>query len=153
AGGRQEIRLPAQEGGDLQHVHNFRRWGALLGKMDIGQDRQPGDRAHAGERSEAVLETGTAGRARVRAIRLVEARLIDDSARYRFSESGQVFTDAQIQAVVFQNTWPGDQEESVAPKVDWFPLGEPSHVSRPPPPATPSRARIHGGALLWRRQR
>ena len=39
--GEEEVRLPAQEGGDLEDVAHLRDGGDLRALVDVGQDREP----------------------------------------------------------------------------------------------------------------
>ena len=80
-------------------------------------------------------------RAGVRAIRLVEARLVDDAARHAFGEPREVLADAQVERVVLEHARAGDQEERVTSEVR-------RHVSR-----RLRRATRRPVSLPWRRLR
>ena len=58
AGGDEQIGLPAEEGGDLQHVDDLRRRRALLGQMHVGEDRQARSPRARVERGESPSSPG-----------------------------------------------------------------------------------------------
>src|SRR6185503_6267640 len=116
--------------------------------MHVRQQRQTGLLAHARELRETFIESGTAMRARGRAIRLVEACLENDTARHGVGQPGEMFGDAQIQRVILEHTRARDQEEGVSSEV----RSVRSHVSPLPRPATPSRACDECAWPWWRRR-
>eukprot|EP00966_Prymnesium_polylepis_P156200 3608788-Prymnesium_polylepis.1 len=86
---RDEVRLPAQEGRDLQHVSDLCDGGRLLGFVNVGHDGHTDVLLDRSEDLEAGREAWTAERRGRRPVGLVEARLEDEldaeARRYRLS--------------------------------------------------------------------
>ena len=81
--------------------------------MNISENRQAGRRANAIERSETFVEPGPAVSAGVRAIRFVEARLVDDAARHAFGESREMLADAQVERVALEHARTGNEKQRI----------------------------------------
>ena len=67
-----QIRLPGEERGDLQHVDGRRRGRRLRRFVDVGQDRDPHALFDPGEHPEPFLQAWPTKGPERRAIRLVE---------------------------------------------------------------------------------
>ena len=76
--GHEEVRLAAEEGGDLEEVDHLRDGRALLGEVDIGHHRHADLGLDFREPLEALVHPRPAATADARAVRLVEARLEDE---------------------------------------------------------------------------
>ena len=74
----QQIRLPAEERGDLQHVDHRRHARALVDLVDVGHDRQPELFPDLGKYRQSRVETDAALGAERGTVRLVEARFVDE---------------------------------------------------------------------------
>src|SRR5947209_20045611 len=85
--------------------------------MHVGQHGKASGPSNARERLESGVQSRAASRAAIRPVRLVEARLVDNPTRDVLRETGELFTDAQIELVAFQHTRPGDEKQPVCRKV------------------------------------
>ena len=112
----EEVGLPAEERRNLERIDHLSGRPALLGQVHVGDHRQPSRLLHARERRESRVEPGAARRARVRPVRLVEARLEHDTAGHALGEPCEVFSDAKIQCVVLELTRARQQEQRAARK-------------------------------------
>jgi len=113
AGSFQEIGLTAQERWNLKHVDNARGRSALVGCVNICENREACRGADALEGRETGVDTGAARCITIRAIGLVKACLVDDSAGNFLGELRQGFAYAQVELVALQDTWTGDEEQFV----------------------------------------
>ena len=113
AGGREQVRLTAQEGRDLQHVGDLRGGGALFGEMHVREHRKARALAHAREGREPRIDARPARCVAIRSIGLVEARLEDDPSRYALGETREVIGHAKVQLIVFDDARSGDHEEGI----------------------------------------
>src|SRR4051812_15918904 len=95
--------------------------------MHIGEDRQPGRTPNAVQCRQSLVDTRTSRCAGIRAIRLIEARLVDDSARDALRQAREVLTDAQVQIIRFEDARTGDEKQRVA----WEHERHPSRLPRP----------------------
>src|ERR1043166_4105561 len=84
--------------------------------MHVGENREPGFLSHARERGEAFIESGTTMGAGVRSVGFVEACLEDDAARPRAGEPGEMFSDAKVERIAFEDAGTGDQEQRITRK-------------------------------------
>src|SRR4029450_6437827 len=115
--------------------------GALLRQMDIREQGQPRGAPNAVEGGEAFVEPGPAGGGRVRAIRLVEAGLVDDPAGHTLSEPGEVLAHAQVELIGLQAARARNEKEWVARE------GE-RQLSQLPRPAFGRTSRSQNGASV-----
>jgi hypothetical protein len=84
--------------------------------MHVGENRKSGGRSHARERLETFVQTGAAGSIDIRTIRLVEARLENDSTRHALTHPREMFADAHVECVILQHARSSDQKEPIARK-------------------------------------
>src|SRR5438094_611223 len=85
--------------------------------MNVGQDAQPARLLDAFQRAQTVVQPRSAVRAGVRAVGLVEARLVDDAARNAVGELREPLGDREIERVVLENAGAGDDEERMVPPI------------------------------------
>jgi len=106
AGFHEQIRLAAEEGGDLQDVRGFGGGRGLIGRMDVGEDGQPGAALHFREDAEPLAQAGAAIGADAGAVGLVERRLEDERSAEGLAQGG-----GQHEAVVqtFNDAGPADE--------------------------------------------
>ena len=89
-GGFNQIRLAAEESGNLQNVHDFARDGGVRFVMNVGQDRHADFLAHFGQHAQTFVEARPAKGFGRSAVGLVEAGLED----VKDAECAQVFFSA-----------------------------------------------------------
>src|SRR5205814_5797173 len=136
--GFEQVRLSAEKRRYLEHVGNLGDGRALVRQMDVGEDAEAGRLLHALEGAQSVVESGTASRLGVRAIRLVETRLVHDATRHFVGELRECIRYPQVEGVVFENAGTGYDEQRIVLKD--------AHVSRQPPRTTESPR----DAAVWR---
>ncbi len=121
-GGFNQIRLAAEEGGDLQDVHDFARDGGMGFVMDVGQNRHADFCADFGEHAQALVKPGTAEGIGGGAVGLVEAGLED----VENAELGAGFFQGgghpQAKLFIFNHARSGDQKQP-ARRIEIFPDG------------------------------
>ena len=105
----QQIRLAAEEGGDLHAIDDLGGGGGLVGQVDIGHDGQVEFLFHRGQPVEALLESGAAGGVGAGAVGLVEAGF-EDVVDVEFgAEVGQGGGDLLAEFAAFGEAGSGDQ--------------------------------------------
>ena len=117
--GEQQVRLPAQESGDLQHVRHLRHLGDVAGLVHIGVDRQAGLALHVGEDLQRLGPAGSAEGLHRGAVRLVVGGLEDHRDRTRGSHLAQPLRDAQHDVAPFHDARAAHQQQ--------LPVGEQVH--------------------------
>src|SRR5690606_25195538 len=70
--GDEEVRLAAEEGGDLEHIYSLRHGGALRRLMHVGDYRKAKTVPDLGEDRQRLFEPQAAGASSTGAVRLVE---------------------------------------------------------------------------------
>ena len=114
-GGReQQVGLPAQEGGNLQHVADSGDGRGLRPLVDVGQDGKPKIILHERKQFQSLLHAGAASALERGAVRLVE-RTLEDNVQLVVltAELLQGFADGAADLLVFQRARSGDQEKTI----------------------------------------
>jgi len=110
AGGYQQIRLAAEKGGNLEHVHGFGGHGAVGRLVHIGQHRQAGVLGQAAQDARALDQARPAKTLHAGAVGLVVAGLEDvwdaEVCRDALNRLGH---PARM-SLRLDDTWAGDQE-------------------------------------------
>ncbi len=109
--GLDEIGLPAQEGGRLQHVHDRRHFRHMVGFVHIGQHRDAYLALHFGQDAQAFGHPGSAKRCARTAIRLVVGGLEDERDADRGADLLQLACDVDLELAGFDDAGTGDQEQ------------------------------------------
>ena len=146
-GGRrqQEIRLPAEEGRDLQHVAHLGDAPHLGGLMDVRQHGKAVVASHEGKEPEALLQAGAAGAGERRAVGLVEGSLEDDiELRMRVAQAGEDLRHRAADGLALEGAGPGDEQQ---------PARVEEHGGTGAPGATSASGGRRGGAARGARRR
>ena len=144
--GHQEIRLAAEECGDLEDVGNLRGGRHLVRLVNVRENRQPGGAADLREGTEAPLEPGSARALEARAVRLVVGGFVNHVDPESRSQLGQRFAHPYVQVVRLDDAGAGDEE---------WELGSPevqrhfSRAGRGVAAARRPRSPRTGGAGAW----
>jgi hypothetical protein len=112
----QKIRLTAEEGRDLKDIDDLCHRCALIGRVNVSENRKASGGADPLERSETGIDARAASRVAIRAIGLIEAGLVDDAARHTLGQASQRFADPEIEVVVLENARAGYQKKSCGRK-------------------------------------
>ncbi len=107
--GHQQIGLPAEESGNLQHVDHLAGRFGLPGLVDVGEELQPPFGAHVGEHLQPLVDAGTAERPERRAVGLVERSLEDDAGAQTAVDGRQAFGDRVEQLGRLDDAGTGDE--------------------------------------------
>ncbi len=106
-----EIGLPAQERGRLQHVDDRGRRRDLVFGVHVGQHRHGDVLLHVGEHAQAFFHAGTAKRRHRAAIRLVVRRLEDERNAEIRADDLQLARHVHLQLPRFDDARPCDEEQ------------------------------------------
>jgi hypothetical protein len=108
AGGEQKIGLTTEEGRNLKHVAGLRGRCALVGGMNVGQDRAADGVADLGEDAQAALHPEAPAAGDGGPVRLVITGLEDELCAMRGAGSGHGLGDHPGMGQRFELAWPGD---------------------------------------------
>ena len=109
AGGQQEVRLAAEEGGNLQDIRDFGGRFGLRRLVDIGEDRIAGG-LQAGEDAQTFAQARAAVSTRAGAVGFVEGGFEDEIAGGRGDGPGH-----EVDVLfAFDHARPGDQHQRLA---------------------------------------
>ena len=109
SGGRQQVRLAAEECGNLQNIGHLRRGLGLPRLVNIGQNGEA-FRLHPREDAQPFLQARTAIRAAAGPVGLIETRLEDELAHRLADAAGH----AVNVLLAFDHAGPGDQNQALA---------------------------------------
>jgi hypothetical protein len=110
-GGEQQVGLPAEEGGNLQHVDRLGDDGALLGGVHVGQHRAAEALAQLRQDRQPALHAHAALGGGAGAVRLVEGGLVDEAEAQPVGELDQRMGHLMGMLARFQRAGAGDQGE------------------------------------------
>ena len=105
----EQVRLAAQERGDLQRVHGRRHGLHLPHFVHVGEDRQAGFVTHAPQRCKALIDSGAPRSPRAAAVGLVEAGLVHDAKAELRLELGQLGGHGHVHRIALHNARTRDQ--------------------------------------------
>ena len=112
-GGFQQIGLAAEEGWDLEHIHDLGGGSGLVAFVDVGEHRHPKALAHLLEDFEALIGArppiGLAGAA----VGLVEAGFEHVTDAQLLADAAHLLGHLQHQIPALDHTGPGDQGEGL----------------------------------------
>jgi hypothetical protein len=106
-----EVGLPAEEGGRLQHVHELRHRRHLALGMHVGEHRHAERLLHLGEDLEALVHARAAKRLARAAVGLVIGRLEDERDAQLAGDVLQLARHVHLQLLAFHHAGPGDEEK------------------------------------------
>ena len=106
-----EIRLPAQERGRLEHVDDGRDLVERRVLVHVGEHRHADLGAHALEHPEAPLDPEAAKPAQRRAVRLVERRLEHERHAELRGDRLELLGNVEHERLALDHAGPGDQEQ------------------------------------------
>src|SRR6266702_4724110 len=110
-----QVGLPAEEGGDLEHVEHLGRRGDLLDGMDVGQHRHPERLLHLGQDAEPLLDPRPAVRGDRGTVCLVVGRLEDQGNGNAVGDGHEAFSAMKRVRLALHNTRPGNQHQRPCP--------------------------------------
>src|SRR5450432_2137629 len=117
--GADEVGLPAQERGRLQHVDRGRGGSDLVLAVHVGDHRHGELALHLGEDLEALVDARPAKRRAARAVGLVVARLEDERNAERGGHFLELPGDVHLELLGLDDAGTGDQEERMSePRVE-----------------------------------
>ncbi len=135
---QQQVGLAAEEGGDLQHVADLGRGGALRRLVDVGEQRQPGLLAHAPQHAQPLFEPRPAVALDRAAVGLVEGGLEDERQAEAVCHRGEPSRYVERQLLALDDAGAGDEREGVAADGDSGRELDPGHAVEPGPRAAPA---------------
>jgi hypothetical protein len=112
--GDHEVGLPAEEGGDLEHVADLGRRRALVRLVDVGEHRQAGLLLDQPEDAQPLFQAGAAEAADRAAVRLVEGGLENQRQPQTLGHRGQRVSHLDHQVLVLDHAGAGDDRERTA---------------------------------------
>ena len=124
-GGLEEIRLPAEERGDLQDVHHLCGRRALGRLVDVGEHGQADLRLDPGEDAQAFLQPRAAERLHAGPIRLVEAALEDDRNPVLLRHLRHLARVPERELLPLDHAGPGDRDQLTAAEFHALATGAP----------------------------
>src|SRR5918992_676309 len=124
AGSDEEVGLTTEKRWDLQYVDDAGCGRALVGEVDVSEEREAARGSHPLECAKTVIEAGATMSIDIRTVRLVEARFEDHAAGHALGEVCEVLGDTLIEFIVLEHARSRDQEQCVRMKAN-------RHVSRP----------------------
>src|SRR5205807_6726319 len=124
--GQQQIRLPAEERGDLQDVHHLGGRRALGRLVDVGEHGQADLRLDPGEDAQAFLQPRAAERLHAGPIRLVEAALEDDRNPVLLRHLRHLVRVPERELLPLDHAGPGDRDQLTAAEFHALATGAPA---------------------------
>ncbi len=109
-----QVGLPAEEGGNLEHVHHRGDRLRLVRLVDVGYQRQAGLLPRRSQDPEALLHPGPAERIQAHAIGLVEGSLEDGGDAELLAQTGHRARHRQRHLAGFEHARSGDERERPA---------------------------------------
>src|SRR5204862_5878106 len=103
-----------EEGRDLQHVDDLRGRGALLRQVHVGEHGYADALLHLGQDRESLLDAWPAARARLGAVRLVEAGFEDERQPALLGQFAQTPGDRERERARLDHARTSDEEELAA---------------------------------------
>ncbi len=108
----QQVRLAAEEGRDLQDIDGWSHGGALLFRVNVGQDRNAEFLLDVGEDFHRLFQPDAALGRKRGAVRLVEGRLVDEAKAKFAAELDELAGDHEGVVTAFHLAGAGDQGKS-----------------------------------------
>ena len=109
---RDEICLPREEGGRLQHVDDLRGHLHLFLGVDVGQDGEAGLIPHFLQDAQPFLDAGAAKGCARAAIGLVERALVDQQDAEPLGDRAKPRRGIEREGLTLDDAGPGDEENS-----------------------------------------